>query len=65
MALVVIFNTPTLPGRAPGRASSHAPIVLRVWGAESSELLLTLNRLEAAYSAINPDTHFDNQASWE
>jgi phosphate transport system substrate-binding protein len=63
VALVMIARTPTLPGQAPGASSSHTPIVLRVWGAGSSELLLTLDRLEAAYSAMNPDTHFDNQLS--
>ena len=31
------------------------------WGAGSRDLLLTLDRLEAAYSAMNPNTHFDNQ----
>jgi phosphate transport system substrate-binding protein len=60
VALVVIANTPMLTEQT-GASSSHATKVLRVWGAESSELLLTLNRLEAAYSVINPDTHFDNQ----
>jgi phosphate transport system substrate-binding protein len=61
VTLVVVANTSTLQGQAPGASSSHDPKVLRVWGARSSELLRALSHLEAGYSAINPDAHFDNQ----
>lgn len=61
VALVLVANMPALQGQAPGASSSHYPMVLRVWGSGSSELLRALNRLEAAYSAIHPDAHFDNQ----
>jgi phosphate transport system substrate-binding protein len=61
VALIVVANTRTLQGQAPDVSPSHDPKVLRVWGAKSGELLRALNRLEAGYRALNPDTHFDNQ----
>jgi ABC-type phosphate transport system substrate-binding protein len=56
---VAVVNVPNLHGQPD--SASHDSTVLRIWGEGSSELLRALNRLEAGYSAINPDTHFLNQ----